>query len=245
MTVVAIVGPGQIGGSLSLALKRRNLARTVEIDQGDDLDDVKIADVTVLAVPARTLLRLLPDVVRRVRPGSLLTDVASVKGPVVAAYRKARRRDVTFVPGHPMAGTEDRTRRDPDLFVGRTWFTIGNDPRLDVLIRGVGAVPVMLRDADRHDALVAAMSHLPHAIALALAVTAGDDAGWSGGSYRDATRVLLSDPRIVADFLSLNRRALKQAIDTFVRQLKRVPALSDEDLEGLWERLGALRRRLT
>ncbi len=240
--IVAIVGPGQIGGSLSAAIAARGLGRTVELDRGDDLDDLRLADVTVLATPAKELLRILPDVVRRLRPGTVLTDVASVKGPVVAAYRKCRRRDITFVPGHPMAGTEDRSTRDPELFAGRPWFLIGGDARVEAIVRGVGARPEILRDAARHDRLVAAISHLPHAIAAALAATAGPSADLAGGSYRDATRVLLSDPRVVADFLSLNRKALKESIDAFCRHLKRLPDLHPEELESLWSRLGERRR---
>jgi prephenate dehydrogenase len=232
--IVAIVGVGQIGGSLSAAIRKRSAAaQVVEIDKGDDLADVRIADIVVLAAPSRTILELIPKVVPLMRAGTLLTDVAGVKEPVVLAYRKHRRRDISFIPGHPMAGTENRDLRDPDLFAGKTWFTLASDPRLDGMLTAIGAVPTLLRDAKQHDEIVAAISHLPHAIAAALHASAGPHLKHAGSSFRDATRVLLSDPTMVADFLALNRTHLRDAIQTFIQNLKRIPDMTAEELEAL------------
>jgi prephenate dehydrogenase len=236
MITVAIVGLGQIGGSLAAALTRRRLARVIGVtrraetarrarrmgilaEAGTDLDAVGDADVTVLATPVRTLLRQIPDVASRVRPGSVLTDVGSTKAEILAALRRARTK-ASVIAGHPMAGNERAGLDGVDaaLFERRPWVLIaapGTPPsarrRLERLVRGVGSRPVWMTDPLEHDLRVARISHIPYLLAYALARQPDDTLRVCGNSFRDATRVALSDVDMVLDFLLTNRGPIRRA----------------------------------
>ena len=165
MTTVGILGLGQIGGSLAAALTGRRLARVIGVTRraetarrakamgllasaGTDLAALADADIVVLATPVRTLLRQIPEVVSRVRPEALLTDVGSTKTEVLSALRAARPAG-PVVAGHPMAGNERAGLDgvDPDLFVNRPWVLIparredrSRARTFERLLKAVGAV---------------------------------------------------------------------------------------------------------
>lgn len=262
---ITIVGLGQIGSSLAAALKRT--ARVAGIDRrpdvvrtalrrrlvheaSTDLDVVRRADVVVLATPVRTLIRQLAPVAKLMKPGAILTDVGSTKEAIVRALpcaapragAKQGAKSVDFVPGHPLAGSEKAgiDACDPALFRGRPWILLPGRGRDVVarLVRSVGARPVLLASARDHDRIVAECSHLPHLIAYAL-LDLGADLRFTGGSFRDATRVALSDPAMVLDFLLTNAR-LRPVVDRFVARLR---ALSRADEKGLRNALHRARAR--
>jgi len=266
---VAVVGLGQIGGSLAAALTRRRLARVVGVtrraetarrarrmgilaEAGTALEAAAAADVTVLATPVRTLLRQIPGVASRARPGSLLTDVGSTKAEVCAAFRRART-EASVVAGHPMAGNERAGLDgcDPDLFEGRPWVLIAAPrtpraarDRLERLVRGVGSRPVWMSDPIEHDLRVARISHVPYLLAYALARQPRDTLRVCGNSFRDATRVALSDVEMVLDFLLTNRGPVRRAaLEMRGRfdELLRLLARGDE--RGLRARLREARSR--
>ena len=251
--IVAVIGLGQIGSSLAAALKKRGLAHVIGISRRpstvrealkrriiDGAGDVERADVVVLATPVRTLISQLIPVATRMKRGAILTDVGSTKEAVVRAAPGIR-----FVPGHPMAGSEKAgiAGCDADLFVGRPWVLLPG-PGRDVvarLVRAVGAKPVFLRSAAEHDRIVAECSHLPHLIAYAL-LRIGD-ARYTGGSYRDATRVALSDVDMVLDFLVTNRR-LRPVVRRFARELSRLAGADERTLRNAMRRARARRQSL-
>jgi prephenate dehydrogenase len=241
---VAIVGLGQIGGSFAAALTRRRLARVIGVtrreetarrarrmgivaEAGTDPDAVSAADVVVLATPVRTLLRQIPGLRPLLRPGALLTDVGSTKREIARAMRRLGPR-VAAVAGHPMAGNERAGLEgcDPALFEARPWVLIPvSGPRekaatLVRLVEGVGARPLWMKDAAAHDLTVARVSHVPYLLAYALARVDGESARVSGNSFRDATRVALSDPDMVLDFLLTNRGPVRRAARELVARLR-------------------------
>lgn len=252
---VAIVGLGQIGGSFAAALTRRRLARVVGVtrrpatarrakrmgllaEAGTDLRAASRADVVVLATPVRTLLRQIPEVAALARPGALLTDVGSTKGEIVRAFRRARPRG-PVLGGHPMAGNERAGLDgvDADLFVDRPWILIGRKGEAEGfvrLVRGVGARPVWMRSAAEHDRAVAAVSHVPYLLAYALARQPEKILRVAGNSFRDATRVALSDPDMVLDFLLTNPAAIRRAAREFTANLEELlRRLARGDAAGL------------
>lgn len=266
MITVCVVGLGQIGGSLAAALTRRKLARVVGVtrrpstarrarslgllaEAGTDLDAASTADVVVLATPVRTLLGQIPDVARRVRPGAILTDVGSTKHDILRALRAAARPGVTVVAGHPMAGNERAGLDgvDPGLFRGRPWVLIGERRRaapLERLLKGVGARPVWMTDALDHDFKVARVSHVPYLLAYALMGTEEEAIRVCGSSFRDATRVALSDPDMVLDFLLTNPGPIGRASRRLVVRLKAlVSRIEAGDARGLRAALAAARAR--
>ncbi len=245
MRPVCVVGLGLIGGSLMRAAGAAGrtvwgvttsaedaVAATddgyqVEARLDDALDRAKQQDaMVVLAVP----LPAVEEVLRRVPPECLLTDVVSVKGPVLDAVRR-RAPGIRYAGGHPMAGTAasgwavgSRT-----LFAGAAWaVTAEEDTDLATwrevaelaLDCGAQVVPVT---ADDHDAAVAMVSHLPHVLATVLAATGalGGPLALSlaAGSFGDGTRVAGSRPELVLAMCEGNRAKLLEAVDEALGKL--------------------------
>jgi cyclohexadieny/prephenate dehydrogenase len=240
---VAIVGLGQIGGSLAAALTRRGLARVTGITRRPatarrarrlgllaaasiDPCDAAGADLVVLATPVRTLLRQVPEFAARLGPDAILSDVGSTKAQVVRAFRTLPRPGPALVAGHPMAGNERAGLDgvDPGLFRGRPWVLIPARPAdrrraglLDRLVRGVGARPLWMGSAEEHDYTVACVSHVPHLLAYALMGSPEAAIRVSGNSFRDATRVAASDVDMVLDFLLTNASLERAGRDLIAR----------------------------
>ena len=278
--VVAIVGTGLVGASLGLALGRLEgvgevvgwdhhpdsletaLGRGALTRAAHDLSDaVACADVVVLAVPASTVARSAREVGPHLRQGAILTDVASVKGRIVPALQEAVRPGVHVIGGHPMAGSHEAgaAHASAELFVGATYLltpTTHTDPdayrRLHALIAGIGA-RVIAVTPERHDLLVAVVSHLPQLAATTLmnlaAERARDDhAGLlllAAGGFRDATRVAASNPDMWLDICAENRDAIVAVLDDYrerIGALRSILAVSDES--GLRRLLGVARQAL-
>jgi prephenate dehydrogenase len=235
---VSVVGLGQLGGSLAAALaaagrevsgwdvdpRARDLAAAHGVRISQD-----VAGVVVLATPVPALPTALDGLT--VDPDATVTDLGSVKGPVVAelgALLGGR-----FVGGHPMCGTERSgpDAVDPGLFRGARW-ALCLEPGTELprwlraaevaLAVGAEVVPVT---AAEHDAAVAAVSHVPHLIAAALAAAARD-AGplaltLAAGSFRDGTRVIASDPAFVISMVTGNAGPTAAALARVQQQLDR------------------------
>lgn len=202
-------------------------ATAAGFDVTTTLDDAltkaaEIGALIVLAVPAPALPMLLAHI-RGKAPDCPLTDVISVKGTVLdevtAAGLQAR-----FVGGHPMAGTAESgwTAGHARLFTGAAWV-ISVDDHVDPTVWSMvlslaldcGAVVVPAR-SDEHDAAAAAISHLPHLLAEATAVTAGEVPlafALAAGSFRDGTRVAGTAPDLVRAMCEANAGQLLPALD--------------------------------
>ena len=235
---VAVVGLGQLGGSLTAALV--DAGRPVS---GWDVDPAardaaqargvtvsrELAGIVVLAVPLPAMGTALDGLT--VDPDATVTDLGSVKTPVLE--RLGPRLGGRFVGGHPMCGTErsGHTAVDPGLFTGARWALCleqDTDPhrwlRVAEMAIAVGAEVVPVTAAE-HDDAVAAISHVPHLLAAALAAAA-DEAGplaraLAAGSFRDGTRVAGSDPAFVTAMVEGNATPTAAALARVHRQLDR------------------------
>jgi prephenate dehydrogenase len=176
----------------------------------------------VLAVPVPALSQMLGHI-RDTAPECPLTDVTSVKGCVLDEVRSFGLLD-RFVGGHPMAGTARSgwAAGNPRLFVGAPWV-IGVDEHVDAgvwtmvmnLALDCGAVVVPAR-SDEHDAAAATISHLPHLLAEALAITAGEVPlafALAAGSFRDGTRVAATAPDLVRAMCEANADQLLPVLE--------------------------------
>jgi prephenate dehydrogenase len=246
---VAIVGLGLVGGSLARALSAKGYrvvghdrpavlraalaARAIASAARTIQDAAGAADVIVLAASPRTNRRLLPVAARAAGPGTVLTDVGSVKQGICGDAR--RRRLQRFVGGHPMAGRERSgfAASSADLFHGRRWIlTPGPDTdaralrAVRAIVRTVGGRPLVL-DAREHDRVVAFLSHVPQLVAWALRSAAESDAVASrrlaaaGPAFREMTRLADSPRALWREILRENRAEVRAARAALLRALRR------------------------
>ncbi|MFI5839378.1 prephenate dehydrogenase [Catenuloplanes sp. NPDC051500] len=190
------------------------------------------AELCIVAVPLTALGTVLDELTGR-GFGGLITDVTSVKVPVLELaeqYLGGSQRLAGFVGGHPMAGRETSgfTAADPRLFDGCAWV-LGLEPGrtmlgdwLDLadLVTGLGARAVPATAAD-HDRAVAAISHVPHLVASAVAEQAAGPlaAALGAGSFRDGTRVAATRSELVAAMCGGNAEAVRPVLDAVIASL--------------------------
>jgi prephenate dehydrogenase len=251
---VAVLGTGLIGTSVAMAALRvgddvigfdpnaRNLdravARAIGLASAPDLEAC-VADASLVFVcsPVDVVAGLAIGALRSSR--ATVSDVASVKSRVMLEVEDGSTRDLRsrFVGGHPMGGSE---RSGPDaasasILDGAVWvLTPGPDTdadatgRLSHWITRVGARPIVM-NPERHDRLVAFVSHLPQVASTALMdVAASEEAGepdillLAAGGFRDLTRLAASNPRLWSEILLANRDAIADAIDRYAKRLLEV-----------------------
>jgi prephenate dehydrogenase len=195
-------------------------------------DAVTAAELVVIATPLTAVARVLDDIAGAGFAG-LVTDVVSVKEPVRELVARRLRggglRLAGYVGGHPMAGRETAgfAATDPALFRGCAWaLCLDEETSLDDwlalarLLTGLGA-RVVPTTAEDHDRVVAAVSHVPHLVAAALATAVGDPlaATLAAGSFRDGTRVAATSPELIATMCGGNAGRVMEALDAVVGQL--------------------------
>jgi prephenate dehydrogenase len=207
----------------------------------------------VLATPVATTLRLLDTIAEDVPDGCIVTDVASVKQPVLEQAEDVLPDPVQFLGGHPMAGAEHSGIEHADslLFENAVYGLcppLGTDetlleesfaPLVD-LVEDTGGRPLVV-DANRHDRLVAAVSHVPQLLSVALVnlVAATEDEDelalqLAGGGFRDMTRIATSPFEMWRDVLVGNEGAIHDALSRLRRLLREMRnRLIEEDLGAL------------
>ncbi|HUE87204.1 MAG TPA: prephenate dehydrogenase/arogenate dehydrogenase family protein [Vicinamibacterales bacterium] len=233
---LAVIGPGLIGHSVALAAGRAQPhADIVEIDRGEPLDAAVDADVIVLAAPVDVILELIAHHAH-VLGTALAIDTGSTKRAIVRAARHAGLD--RFVGGHPMAGgtTSGASAARADLFEGKTWFLVPHGAAPDAVataqtfVERLGARPVVMEDdGAEHDRVMAAVSHLPQAVASVLmtvaAASAGERLSWAGSGLLDTTRLAASDGALWQSILSSNAGELRPLLLEMSARLSR---LADE-----------------
>ncbi|MGE4545040.1 MAG: prephenate dehydrogenase [Pedobacter sp.] len=267
---LAVVGVGLIGGSFALALKEAGLVgEIVGIGRGRAnletarekgiidafthslSEGVAGADVVFLSTPVQTLSKVASEVLPHMKPGSILTDGGSVKADVIAAIEPMLPADVHFVPGHPVAGTEQSgaAAAFATLYQGRRCIltpTSRTSPdalaKIKHLWQAAGS-EVVVMTPEKHDRILAAISHLPHMVAYALVDAVGNCSdenenilNYSAGGFRDFTRIASSDPTMWRDIALSNRTALLEVIENFEKSLAEVKQdIAAGNGEGLYE----------
>lgn len=256
---IAILGVGLLGGSLGLAIKQRRLAgnvtgfarRTATINEArkvgaldncvlDLAGAVKDADLVILCTPIAQMRPLLRRMLPALKPGAIVTDVGSVKAGVVNELESlVAAAGGHFIGSHPMAGAEKTgvAWARADLYENAVCVVTPTRRTEQSALRKVETFwnrvggRVLRLSPEKHDALVARSSHLPHVIAAALATVVLDprwpkqQASLCANGFRDTTRIASGSPEMWRDIALANRPQLRVALDAFVRELQRVQAL--------------------
>ncbi|MDH5351618.1 MAG: prephenate dehydrogenase/arogenate dehydrogenase family protein [Betaproteobacteria bacterium] len=274
---VAVLGVGLIGGSFALALKAARLAGHVvgigrgaanlrlALEQGviDSIGaDAAGADLVLLAAPVAQYPALFAALAPVLKPGALVTDAGSTKRDVIGAARAALGDKLAqFVPAHPIAGAErsGAAASSAELFRGRrvVLTPLAENPAgavqaIEEVWQACGARVTRMQAAE-HDAVLAAVSHLPHLLAYALVheVAARENSaqlfGFAAGGFRDFTRIASSHPEMWRDICVANRDRLPEEPDRYAEKLQALrPLVAAGDgaaLEKLFAEARAARNR--
>ncbi|MBV9356179.1 MAG: prephenate dehydrogenase [Chloroflexi bacterium] len=268
---VAILGTGLIGTSVGLAIKaarpatrvtgydasRDNVTRAQRMKGVDRaahlLDAVEGAQLVVVATPVGAMETLFEDVGPALAEGTVVMDTGSTKARVMEWAQRSLPASVQFIGGHPMAGktTTGPDDADANLFRGAVWCVVpppatGRQAIDDVvsLVESFGAVPYFL-DGEEHDGLVAAVSHLPYLMAVALIGHLGKEGSWretaslAAGGFAYATHLADSDPRMFADVALTNRENITRRLERYIAELETLRAAvaaGDPGLKDWFER---------
>jgi cyclohexadieny/prephenate dehydrogenase len=278
---LALIGTGLIGGSIARAARAQGVVRSIaatarsaatrrrvaELGFADQVVEtnaaaVEGADLVIVCIPVGACGDTAREIGPHLAPGTIVSDVGSVKGAVLRDMAPHLPQGVHFIPAHPVAGTENS---GPDsgfaeLFVNR-WCILtppenadaGAVEKLAAFWRALGA-NVETMPADHHDLVLAITSHLPHLIAYTIVGTAEDLATvtrsevlkFSAGGFRDFTRIAASDPTMWRDVFLHNKDAVLEMLGTFNEDLSQLTrAIRRGDGEALFEhfaRTRAIRR---
>jgi cyclohexadieny/prephenate dehydrogenase len=278
---VALIGIGLIGSSLARAMRRHRLAghiaghaqsartrdKAVELGLVDSIHAdapaaVAGADLVVVCTPLGAYAAIGAAIGPHLKPGSILTDVGSVKQAVIRDLGPHVPEHVHFVPGHPVAGTEHSGPESgfAELFQGR-WCILtppaGTDDKavekLAEMWRRCGSM-IEIMEAAHHDQVLAITSHLPHLIAYCIVgtVTGVEEATqkevvkFSASGFRDFTRIAASDPVMWRDVFLNNREAVLEMLGRFSEDLaalqRNIRWGEGDKLEELFTRTRAIRK---
>jgi prephenate dehydrogenase len=221
-------------------------ARAVDLATNDVHTGVMGADIVILATPVRTIVDQIHEIAPTLWPGTIVMDMGSTKGEICAAL-DALPAYIQPIGGHPMTGKETAgfDAAEANLYRNATWVltpltrTSSDTVALALeLVEAVGARPVVLAP-ERHDQLVATISHLPFLAASALVHTTQevgkeDSAVWelAAGGFRDTSRVAASDTRMFLDILMTNQPAVLAQLDNYIEQLSDLRTLLENHDEA-------------
>lgn len=253
---MVMAGVGLICGSLALDLRRHKLVKEI-VGYGRGEGNLRLAkkngiidsyfldgeefpagvDFLMMGTPVETIVPLTKTFLPKFEPGCIISDVGSVKGEIVRGMERLLPKDIYFVAGHPIAGSEQwgaqAARRD--LFVDHRCIltpTRKTDPqalkKIAALWKKVGA-EVEIMDPRTHDRLLGVISHLPHVLVYAL-VNALERTPLDGielkkycaGGFKDFTRIASSRPELWRDICLMNRQALGRSLGDYIRYLERL-----------------------
>jgi len=280
---IALIGIGLIGSSLSHVIRRENLAKEIavstrsektlaragELQLGDfySTDPAEASqdcDLVVICTPVGACGAVAEKISPVLKSGAILTDVGSVKRSVIDQINPHLPEHVSFVPGHPIAGTEysGPDAGFPSLFEGRWCILTPEASADDASVQKLKTFwercgsDVELMSAEHHDLVLAITSHLPHLIAYNIVGTADDLATeirsevikFSASGFRDFTRLAASDPIMWRDVFLHNKDAVLETLGRFSEDLSSLQRAirkgNGDELHELFSRTREIRRSI-
>jgi len=248
MKRIAIIGLGVVGASLGMALRasrpeleilgRDNSYATEEkavemaaISRRLLNEDLSGCEVVFIATPLRIIPQVLEEIADKLSPGTIVTDVGSVKGWVMDQFRRGLPQHICAIGGHPLAGSDRSgiTGADKYLLQNAVYVLTPSDSSLEAevgqlrdLLNQTGA-QVIIMSPSQHDQQVAQVSHLPHIAAACLMNNLQKHPSalrLAAGGLRDTTRIAASNPELWEDILLLNGESVVREVDGLISQLK-------------------------
>ena len=268
---VCIIGCGLIGSSLARAIKKHNLSEKIVSSNRSDIVNKKVlelkivddsssdtqkmvndSDLIVIATPLSSYENVILKINNSLKNGMILTDVGSVKEGVISLVEKAIPKDVSWIPSHPIAGTEESGPEAgfSELFKNR-WCILtpskkakGKDiDTLKSFWKKIGS-KVDIMDAKQHDYILSITSHIPHLVAYNIVNTSiniqeekqSAIIKYSAGGLRDFTRIAASNPIMWRDIFIQNKTNTSKAIEKFIANLEDLKnAIENDDGKKLEE----------
>jgi prephenate dehydrogenase len=268
---VCIIGCGLIGSSLARAIKKFNLSEKIVSSNRSDIVNKKVlelkmvndsssdtqkmvkdSDLIIIATPLSSYENVILKIKNSLKSGTILTDVGSVKERVISLVEKAIPRDVSWIPSHPIAGTEESGPEAgfSELFKNR-WCILTPSKKakekdintLKSFWKKIGS-KVDIMDAKQHDYILSITSHIPHLVAYNIVSTSiniqkekqSDIIKYSAGGLRDFTRIAASNPIMWRDIFIQNKTNTSKEIEKFIANLEDLKnAIENEDGKKLEE----------
>jgi len=268
---VCIIGCGLIGSSLARAIKKYNLSEKIVSSNRSDIVNKKVlelkivdnsssdtqkmvndSDLIIIATPLSSYENVILKIKNSLKNGMILTDVGSVKERVISLVEKAIPKDVSWIPSHPIAGTEESGPEAgfSELFKNR-WCILTPSKKakekdintLKSFWKKIGS-KVDIMDAKQHDYILSITSHIPHLVAYNIVNTSMNIQKekqsaiikYSAGGLRDFTRIAASNPIMWRDIFIQNKKNTSKEIERFIANLKDLKnAIENEDSKKLEE----------
>jgi prephenate dehydrogenase len=280
---IAVLGVGLIGGSLALSFKERTNYHVIGFDTHEDTIQQAIdlgvidegytslsqaviqADYIFIAVPVGQIGIYINQLTNlTLKPGAIISDVGSTKAEITAYGKMLTEQGYTFIGGHPMAGSHrSGVVAAHSLLFENAYYVLTPEPEVSLsdvenlshLLKQATHAQLVIMDAEYHDKVVGAISHLPHVIATGLVDQVGnynDDNGWfhrlAAGGFRDLTRIAASHPIMWRDILLSNRKEMLLLLDDWIKQMtdfQHAIEIADAKwIETIFARSRDLRQRL-
>ncbi|MBU1146852.1 MAG: prephenate dehydrogenase [Candidatus Omnitrophica bacterium] len=247
---IAIVGLGLIGGSLGLAIKEKRLAKEVvgvsrrqatirralslgAVDRVtlDLRKGIKDADLVILTAPVLTIIDIAERIKDSIKKGAILTDAGSTKKDIVKKIEALLPAGVNFIGSHPIAGSEHSgvAYADKDLFKGEHCIltrTAHADPKALNKVKRFWSklgMKVETMSPEKHDNIISSLSHLPHAVSVALSNScAKKDLHLAAGGFKDTTRIAAGSPGLWKDIFLTNRKNIIKDIKVLKKELSKI-----------------------
>ena len=268
---ICIIGCGLIGSSLARAIKKYNLSEKIVSSNRSDIVNKKVlelkmvndsssdtqkmakdSDLIIIATPLSSYENVILKIKNSLKSGTILTDVGSVKERVISLVEKAIPKDVSWIPSHPIAGTEESGPEAgfSELFKNR-WCILtpskkAKEKDIDTLKsfwKKIGS-KVDIMDAKQHDYILSITSHIPHLVAYNIVSTSiniqekkqSAIIKYSAGGLRDFTRIAASNPIMWRDIFIQNKKNTSKEIKKFIANLEDLKnAIENEDGKKLEE----------
>jgi prephenate dehydrogenase len=275
---IAIVGLGLIGGSYAMALKELNPHQIYGIDMNEKalekaLDKgiidkgykdgkiaLKEADIVIIALYPEETVKFVKDNINSFKRGAVITDTCGIKTEIVEKINCSLPEDIDFIGAHPMAGKEAKgiEYASKDIFINANYIITPisrnsqeNIKIIEKMAKGIGCKNVVCITPKEHDRIISFTSHLPHVIAVSLVNSHLKDNNiemFTGGSYKDATRVAVINSELWSELFMLNSENLINEIERFEESIKELKkAIQTEDrctLVDIFEKATEKRRKM-